>query len=79
MTSSNAISATVVAIAAAVAGVLVAAGLPLSKDLTDHILTLITVATPALIGVIAWLHHSHAKVAAATAANNASSTASVNI
>lgn len=69
MTSGNALTATVVAIAAAIAGVLVAAGLPLSKDLQDHILTLITVGTPAVLGVIAWLHHSHAKIVAAREAN----------
>ncbi len=79
MTSSASITAAVVAIITAIAGVLVAAGLPLSKDLQDHIITLITVATPALLATIAWLHHSHAKVAAAQAANNASTTASVNI
>jgi hypothetical protein len=63
--SNQAIAASVVAIAAAIIGVLVSAGLPLSKDLQDHILTLITVATPAILAVIAWVHHSNAKVEAA--------------
>lgn len=69
MTSNSAIATTVIAIAAAIIGVVVAAGLPLSKDLQDHILTLITVATPAVLGVVAWLHHSHAKIVAAREAN----------
>lgn len=69
MNSNAAITATVVAIVTAIIAVAVSAGLDLSKDLQDHILTLITVATPAVLGVIAWLHHSHAKVAAAREAN----------
>lgn len=63
MTTNAALVTTIVAISTAVIGVLVAAGLSLSKDLQDHIITLITVATPALIGLIAWLHHNSAKVA----------------
>ena len=79
MTSTKAITATVVAIATAIAGVAVSAGLPLSKDLQDHVLTLITILTPVVVGAFAWLHHSHAKIAAAKEANNASSSARVNL
>jgi hypothetical protein len=63
--STKAITAVVVAIITAVLGVVVAAGLPLSKDLQDHVIALITVLTPAVIGGIAWIHHNHTKVAAA--------------
>jgi len=60
-----AITSAVVAIATAIIGVLVAAGLDLSKDLTDQIIILISVVTPAVIVVIGWLHHNSAKVAVA--------------
>jgi hypothetical protein len=79
VTSSKALTAQIVAIAAAIIGVAVTAGLDLSKDLQDHILTLITVLTPAIIGGISWANHNHAKVAAAREANNASSAARVNV
>jgi hypothetical protein len=79
LTSSTAITTAVVAIATAIAGVAVAAGLPLSKDLQDHIITLITVLTPVVVAGIAWLHHSHAKIVAAERANNTSSAARVNV
>ena len=69
MDSGKAITATVVAIASAIAGVIVAAGLPLSKDLTDHVMILISVTTPVVVLGISWLHHSHAKVVAAEKAN----------
>ncbi len=42
-------SAQLITIASATVGVIVAAGLPLSKDLQDHILTLITVLAPLFI------------------------------
>jgi hypothetical protein len=61
----QAITAAVVAIASAILGVLVAAGLDLSRNLTDHIIALITVVTPAVLVVIGWLHHNSAKVAVA--------------
>lgn len=79
MNSTAAIGATVIAIVTAILGVVVAAGLDLSKDLQDHVLTLITVAVPAVIAGIAWLHHNHAKVLAAREANNTSSAARVNL
>jgi hypothetical protein len=56
-TNSKAITASVVAIATAVLGIVVAAGLPLSKSLTDSIIQAITVITP--VAVIGWLHHHH--------------------
>lgn len=65
MSNEKAITATVVTIASAFLGVIVAAGLPLSRNLTDHILVLITVVTPAVVGLVGWLHHSGAKVIAA--------------
>lgn len=65
MTNTDAVTATVAALVAAIIGVAVAAGLDLSKDLQDHIITLITVATPIVVLVIAWIRHSNAKETAA--------------
>lgn len=79
MTSGKAITGTVVAIATAIIGLAVSAGLDMSKDLQDHILVLITVLTPTVVGALAWLHHSHAKIAAAREANSTSSAARVNL
>ena len=42
--------AQIVAIVAATLGVLAAAGLPISHDLQDHILNLVTVLAPVLVG-----------------------------
>jgi hypothetical protein len=64
-TSQKALAAQISAIVFAIAGVLVAAGLPLSKDLTDHIITLVTVVTPVAIAAFSWLHSNHAKIVAA--------------
>lgn len=78
-TDSAAITATVVAVVTAVIGLIVAAGLPLSKDLTDHIVVLITVVTPVVIGVIGWLHRNSAKVQAARVLGASTTTTSVHV
>lgn len=76
---SAAITATVVALVTAVIAVGVAAGLDLSKDLTDRIITLITVATPVVIGLIGWLNHNHAKTVAAKTLADSTTTNSVQV
>lgn len=76
---SAAITATVVSVVTAVIGLIVAAGLPLSKDLTDHIVILITVVTPVVIGVIGLLHRNSAKVQAARVLADSGTTNSVHV
>jgi protein-S-isoprenylcysteine O-methyltransferase Ste14 len=58
-TNNKAITAAVVAIASAVLGIIVAAGLPLSKELTSSIIQAVTVITPVALVFIGWLHHHH--------------------
>jgi protein-S-isoprenylcysteine O-methyltransferase Ste14 len=58
-TNSKAITAAVVAIASAVLGIIVAAGLPLSKELTSSIIQAVTVITPVALVFIGLLHHHH--------------------
>lgn len=65
MTSTKALTASVVAVVTAILGVITAAGLPLSKDLTDQIIILITALTPICVASFAWLHQNHAKIVAA--------------
>lgn len=65
MTTNKALVSTVATIAAAVIAVAVDLGLNIGQRATQDILTLITVVTPAVLGVIAWAHHSHAKVVVA--------------
>src|SRR5438067_789903 len=57
--------AQLVAIASAIIGVIVAAGLPLSKDLTDHIVTLITVLAPVVLAADAHIRNGRAQGAGA--------------
>lgn len=64
-TTSKAITTAVVALVTALVGIIVAAGLPLSHDLTDAIIQFFTVATPIALAVIGWLHHSTAQIKAA--------------
>jgi hypothetical protein len=63
--SKASITAMVIAIATAIGGVIIAAGLPLSTNLENHLLTLISVVTPAILGLIGLIHFNHAKVASA--------------
>jgi predicted MFS family arabinose efflux permease len=65
MTSTRAITAQAVTTFLAIVGVATAAGLPLSADLTDRIVTLITVDLPIALAAISWMHHNHARIVAA--------------
>lgn len=66
-TTGKAIAAAIAAVASALIGVLVAAGLHVRPELRDSIITFITVTTPFVVVLIGWLHHAHAKVIAAAA------------
>jgi hypothetical protein len=61
--------AQIVTIGGAILGVVAAAGIPLSKDLQDHILTLITVTAPLLLLADAHIRHGRARGAGAAGFN----------
>jgi hypothetical protein len=68
MTDAKAITATVVAVATAIIAVIVTyAPNWMTQPQKDSIITLITVVTPVVLGLIGLLHHNTAKVMSASA------------
>ena len=65
-TTNKAVASAGIAIGTAILGLLVAFGVSVTSNQRDAIITFITVALPAVLAFIGWLHHGHVQLKRST-------------